>query len=120
MVDDEQFILDFYTDLLGRYGYEVKGFLSSVEAMVHFHELPDGYDLAIVDQIMPKIQGDRLAEGLWEMRPQLPVILCSGFSGSLGKKEFLAKGFAAYIQKPVNGELLLHTIREVLDRKGGG
>ena len=120
VVDDEQFILDFYIDLLSRYRYEVDGFLSSVEAITHFHQSPNRYDLAIVDQIMPKIQGDRLAEGLWKVEPDLPVILCSGFSGSLGKKEFLEKGFAAYIQKPVNGELLLQTIRKVLDGSDAG
>ena len=114
VVDDEKFILDFCQDMLTRYGYRVSCFINSTEALAHFEKNSLDYDLVIVDQVMPHMQGDKLAAGMWEVRSDIPVILCSGFPGSLGRREFVKKGFSAYVQKPVNGFVLLQAVRDAL------
>lgn len=114
VVDDEAIILELYADILSRYGYTVTCFADSTESLQHFLENQDRYDLAIIDQMMPNIKGDQLAEKIWEKREGFPIILCSGFAGALGRHEFIKKGFAEYLQKPVSGVILLETINDAL------
>lgn len=115
VVDDEQVLLEFYEDVLSRYGYQVTSYIDSSEAYIHFQDNPDKYSLIILDQMMPKMKGDQLAEKIWDLRGGMPVMLCSGFSGALGRHEFIVKGFSEYLQKPVTARLLLETIDSVLN-----
>lgn len=115
LVDDEEDILKYYSELLGRFSYRVVTYASSIEALEAFRREPTAFDLVITDQTMPGMTGDRLGREMLSIRADLPIIACSGFSRVLTKKEFLAAGFKDYFQKPVETELFLQRIREILD-----
>ena len=115
VVDDEQNILGVFSELLTMHGYTVDTFLDSREALHHFRANPEAYDLVITDMTMPGMTGDILGRKLMTNRPDLPVVLCTGFSKTIGREECLRHGFAAYLAKPVEGRLLLKTLREILD-----
>ncbi len=115
VVDDEPMLLEFYEDVLNRYGYQVTSYLDSVDALIHFQDNPDKYTLIILDQMMPKMKGDQLADKIWDTRGAIPIILCSGFSGALGRHEFIVKGFSEYLQKPVTARLLLEAMDNIIN-----
>lgn len=116
VVDDENSILEYYSDFLERYGYQVKAFSGSVGALKTFQQDPDGYDLLITDMTMPDMTGDVLAAKVLEIRKDFPIILCTGYSKRLSKSEATIAGIRKYHQKPVEGNDLLHSIRTLLDQ----
>ena len=115
VVDDEEEILSVYSELLQLYGYSVKTFSKSLDALAHFKEDPSAYDLLLTDMTMPNLSGDILGKNAIEIRPEIPVVICTGFSKIMEYGDFLDAGFAAYLTKPVAAGKLLVTIRKVLD-----
>lgn len=115
VVDDEQNILNVFSELLRMQGYIVTTFLDSREALDNFLEDPQAYDLVITDMTMPGLTGDILGKKIMAVRPELPVILCTGFSKTINREQCLHYGFAAYLTKPVEAHHLFLTLREVLD-----
>ena len=115
LVDDEEDILKYYSELLERFGYRVSAYASSLEAFEAFKENPKAIDLVITDQTMPGWTGDRLGREMLNIRSDIPIIACSGFSRSLTRKEFIETGFKDYFQKPIEAEPFLERIREILD-----
>lgn len=71
----------------------------------------------ITDQTMPSLSGIGLAERLLEIRPQLPIILCSGFNTLLPERDILAKGIKKYLSKPVDKITLATFVRQLLDEQ---
>jgi len=116
LVDDEEDILKYYSELLKRFGYRVLTYASSLEAFEAFKKNPQAIDLVITDQTMPSWTGDRLGREMLNIRPDIPVIACSGFSRTLTRKEFIEIGFRDYFQKPIEAEPFLERIREILDK----
>jgi signal transduction histidine kinase/CheY-like chemotaxis protein len=82
-VEDEATLAHLGQDLLGRLGYEVVVHTSSVEALATFQAAPQHFDLVITDQTMPQMTGAQLADELRRLRPNIPIILCTGFSHSI-------------------------------------
>lgn len=117
LVDDEEDILKYYSELLGRFHYRVVTFSRSTDALKAFQKDPTAFDLIITDQTMPDMTGDRLGREMLSIRADTPIIACSGFSRAMTRKEFLESGFKDYFQKPVEIELFLRRIREILDRR---
>lgn len=78
---------------------------------------PEKFDLIISDQTTPEITGDELARRLLELKPYLPIILCTGFSSKIDKQKAAALGVRAFVMKPFDKEELACTIRQVLDGK---
>ncbi len=117
-VDDEIMLTEMGRQMLERLGYRVTTRTSSVEALEVFRARPHDFDLVISDMTMPNLTGDRLAHSLFDVRPDIPVILCTGFSSLL--TEFRAReiGISAYLTKPLSIHELGRTVREVLDRGG--
>ncbi len=114
LVDDEKALLDIGRDFLERLGYRVETRASSIDAIKAFAINPGKYDLVISDMNLPKMTGDEMIRQMKAIRPDLPVILCSGFSErihvhaeSLGVKKVL--------MKPVIFRDLAQSVREVLD-----
>ncbi len=83
LVDDEEAILGMQALALEKIGYTVKARISSIEALEAFKAAPLKFDLVITDLSMPKMKGDRLAQELRSIRPEIPIILCTGFSEQL-------------------------------------
>ena len=116
LVDDEKALLDIGRDFLQRLGYRVETRASSIDAIKAFAVNPGKYDLVISDMNLPKMTGDEMIRQMTTIRPDLPVILCSGFSErihvhaeSLGVKKVL--------MKPVIFRELAQAVREVLDNR---
>jgi len=116
LVEDETSIAFLFQDLLKTAGYHVVVKTSSLEALATFQSNPKGFDLVITDQTMPHLTGDALAKHLLELRPDLPIILCSGYSYAINAEKAKALGIRAYLLKPFGGYELTSTIRGILDR----
>ncbi|OPZ60836.1 MAG: Blue-light-activated protein [Deltaproteobacteria bacterium ADurb.Bin510] len=114
-VDDEQALVELEQQLLEDLGYRVSAFCSSRDALTAFRSDPDGFDLVITDQTMPGLTGLELAEALLEIRPGIPIILCSGFSESLSRERLERLGVRLFLPKPVIATRLTQALREILD-----
>jgi CheY-like chemotaxis protein len=115
LVDDEETLIQIGRQMLERLGYRVVARTSPIEASEAFRANPDGFDLVITDQTMPNMTGDRLAKQLMAIKPEIPIILCSGFSELTDEKKARAMGIRAYVMKPLVMSDLAQTIRKVLE-----
>ncbi len=117
LVDDEEVIILMLRDMLEYLGYQVVTITSSSEALKMFEERPDYYDLVITDQPMPELTGGELAKAMLAIRPDIPIILCTGFSESFTEELARDMGIRAYIMKPVILQELTEKIRAVLSHE---
>jgi CheY-like chemotaxis protein len=115
LVDDEPQIVDMEEQLLERLGYRVTALSSSLEALNTFAHQPDQFDLVITDMTMPQLSGDRLARRLWEIRPDLPVILCTGYNEMISEDKAIAMGIRKFLLKPIDKDELAVAIRAALN-----
>lgn len=116
-VDDEISIMDLGRQVLEQLGYQVKAFSSSEKALECFTSAPDDIDLIITDMTMPKLTGAKLAQAILAIRPDMPMILCTGFSETINEEKALSLGFKEYILKPISIDQIARSIRRVLDRR---
>ena len=114
-VDDEEVIVDIGEKTLGQLGYGVVTKTSSVEALELFRADPGRFDLVITDMTMPKMTGDQLARELMKIRPNIPIILCTGFSPKISEKQAKEIGIKAFAMKPLVRRDMANTVRKVLD-----
>jgi PAS domain S-box-containing protein len=117
LVDDEKVIIELGKQMLEHLGYEVEVFNSSMEALQAFQAHPDKFDLVITDQTMPRMTGGELAREILTIRPDLPIILCTGFSESITAEKARDIGIKAFVMKPLVIQELAKTIRRVLDNR---
>jgi PAS domain S-box-containing protein len=110
LVDDEEAIVNFTQSMLGQLGYKVKGLCSSIDALTHFRSAPDEIDLVITDQTMPGITGSQLATEILKIRPDVPIILMTGYSETITPEEAVAKGIKEYLDKPFTKNMLAGAI----------
>jgi len=115
LVDDEKSLVDLGRQMLEKCGYKVTARTSSVEALELFKIQADKFDLVITDLTMPNMTGKELAKAVLRVRPEIPVILCTGFSEMISPESAKALGIRAYLMKPVTIGDLAGTVREVLD-----
>jgi signal transduction histidine kinase/ActR/RegA family two-component response regulator len=115
LVDDEKQIIDIEQQILERLGYTVTPKTDSQEALKEFAALPEKFDLVITDMTMPKITGDQLARKLMDIKPEIPVILCTGYNETINEEKALAMGIDKFIMKPIVKDDLARIIRTVLD-----
>ncbi len=116
-VDDEPALATIGAHRLERLGYRVTVRSSPLEALELVRAAPQRFDLVITDLGMPHMRGTRLAAAIGELRPDLPVILCTGFSEKLSAEKAQQMGLAALLMKPVGQHELAVTVRRVLDRE---
>ncbi len=114
-VDDEASLARLGKQMLERLGYDVTARTSSVEALEAFRAKSDMYDLVITDQTMPNITGLELAEEMMQIRPDIPVILATGFSETISPEKAKQHGIREYIMKPIAARELAVITRQVLD-----
>jgi PAS domain S-box-containing protein len=114
VVDDEAVIGRMCHLLLSESGYRVTFLSSSLEALEVFKRQPEAFDVVLTDMTMPEIRGDQLMIEMKKIRPDIPVILCSGYSRQISEEKAAEIGVAAYIRKPFKKEILVKTIRTVL------
>ncbi len=116
-VDDEETIVRLGQELLAHLGYAVTVRTSSVEALDLFRSDPHRFDLVITDQTMPTMPGDALARELLRIRPELPIILCTGFSHVVSAEKAKSMGIRGYLMKPLAIRDLAPIVRHVLDEQ---
>jgi len=114
-VDDEPFQTDLGRQMLGRLGYRVQAFARSTEALEAFQADPGAFDLLITDMTMPEMTGDELARRVMALRPDMPVILCTGYSERITEETASALGIRGFVMKPVVISELALLLRKVLD-----
>lgn len=114
-VDDEEIIVNLASEVLRLYGYKITPFTDAVLAMQNFEKHPDDYDLVITDMSMPCLTGLQLTQKIKEIRPDLSIILCSGYSETIYKERALTLGISRYVPKPLMMDNLVRVIRELLD-----
>ncbi len=115
IVDDEKTVNDMESRMLRRLGYEVVSKSGSQEALDAFRSEPAHFDLVLSDQTMPKMTGAALARELIEIRPDIPIILCTGHSDAIDEDKAKAMGIRGFLMKPLSLESLAKTVRELLE-----
>jgi signal transduction histidine kinase/ActR/RegA family two-component response regulator len=115
LVDDEEAIVGMARQMLEKMGYAVTAFTSSREALEAFGRRPESFDLLITDMTMPEMTGDELSRKLWQVRPGLPVILCTGYNERITEEDALGLGIRKFVMKPIVREEFAAAIRSALD-----
>ena len=115
LIDDEDFQVDLGTQIMQSLGYDVVGFTNSNEAFNYIISHRNKVDLVITDMTMPRLTGLGLARQLLDLIPDMPIILCTGYSEEINDETALAMGVKGFILKPILVIDLAHKIRQVLD-----
>ncbi len=114
-IDDEAILVDMGKDMLERLGYHVTVQHSSLEALETFQNTPDKFDLVIPDQTMPGMTGTDLARRMLQIRPMVPIILCTGYSNLIDEDSIKSLGIKELALKPFTKGEIPKLIRKVLD-----
>jgi len=117
LVDDEPAVREVERATLESLGYRVSDYTDPQEALAAFADAPNQFDLLVTDMTMPKMTGDRLAGKMLEIRPDLPIIICTGFSQLISRESALAIGIRGFVTKPLVRHDFASTVRAVLDGK---
>jgi CheY-like chemotaxis protein len=99
-VDDEPYLLDVEKEMLTRLGYASTTMSDPTEALKLFGQQPMRYDLVITDMTMPKMTGDKLAREIMQIRSDIPIILCTGYSELVSPEQAATMGIKGYLTKP--------------------
>ena len=114
-VDDEEILAEMGKSVLERLGYHVTTRRSSLEALSTFQNTPDEFDMVITDQTMPDMTGSDLARRLMQIRPDIPIILCTGYSNLIDEDSAKGLGIKEFALKPLTKDVIAKLIRKVLD-----
>jgi two-component system, cell cycle sensor histidine kinase and response regulator CckA len=117
LVDDEESLLSIGKQMLEHLGYRVTDKSSGIEALSCFRGHPEAFDLVISDQTMPKMTGSDLAAALLSIRPDIPIILCSGYADTLDEDRMKNIGVQELVLKPFVFSELAEIARKVLKQK---
>ena len=116
VVDDEEVIVKSLQEMLSRLGYTVTGMTSSLQAFELFRNSAQQFDLVITDQTMPEMTGVELAREVRQIRSDMPILLCTGFSDVISEENVESFGIQKVIMKPIRRNELAVGIRAVLDK----
>ncbi|MBU0755414.1 MAG: PAS domain S-box protein, partial [Planctomycetes bacterium] len=118
VVDDENILLEMLAEMIGSLGYGVVTRNSSLEALAEIREIPFKYDLILLDQTMPGLTGDKLAREVRQIRPDLPIVLCTGYSAKITEQSIEDLGIQELLMKPVSRNTLAATLSKLLAENG--
>jgi len=114
-IDDEPSIANLGRKCLERFGYDVTIRQSSLEALELFRNDPKRFDLLVTDMTMPHMTGDELAKEILSIRPDIPIVLCTGYSKRISDIKAKEIGIRAFVMKPLTQHELASAVRRVLD-----
>jgi CheY-like chemotaxis protein len=114
-IDDEEALAEMGEQMLTVLGYQAVRKTSSREALALFRLDPSKFDLIITDQTMPEITGTQLAGEILALRPNMPIILCTGYSVQVDADSAKAAGICAFLEKPLTKSEMANMVRRVLD-----
>jgi signal transduction histidine kinase len=110
-LDDEATLVELGRQMLETLGYEVRAFTAAEDATQAFRDEPDVYTAVVTDQVMPRMTGAEVASELLRIRPDLPIILCTGFGRAMTPARARALGVREYLSKPFTLEELAGALR---------
>jgi PAS domain S-box-containing protein len=113
-LDDEKQMAELGEEMLAPFGYKVTAMTDSKEALEMFRANTGAFDLIITDMTMPVVTGKQFALEVKALRPELPIILCTGFSELINEIKARESGIDAFLMKPYSTGDLMRTIRRVL------
>ncbi len=116
-VDDEEGIVNLWNTVLERAGYHVSSFTDSKKALETFKRDPFMFDIVITDHTMPELTGFNMAKEILTVRPDVPVILCTGFNEEINREKVLQEGIKRFMLKPVEIAELTETVKVLLEGK---
>lgn len=116
LVDDEETVANLEKKILERLGYKVTMRINSREALEAFKANPNSYDLFLSDMAMPNISGDQLATEIKSIRPDIPIIICTGFSERIDEEKAKTMGIDGLLMKPIVRAEIANIVRKVLDK----
>lgn len=119
LVDDEPSMVKMGSDMLERLGYRVTGMTDPECAVQRFSENPNEFDLIITDLTMPKLTGQALSDRARQIRPDIPVILTTGFSSKVENQNMDGHQMDGILEKPFDGKTLSHRVSDALAGRGG-
>lgn len=117
VVDDDPLVCETASLMLRSLGFRVTGAADGDEALIRFRESPDSLRLVLLDLTMPKLDGEEVFRTIHALRPQLPVVLMSGFSEQEATARFAGAGLAGFLAKPFRLEELTSAVRVALEPK---
>ena len=115
VVDDEESLVAMVRTILIKLGYSVAGFTSSLEALRAFQDAPTHFDLVLTDQTMPTLTGFDMAVEMLSTRPDMPIILYTGYSETVSPEQAAQAGISCFLHKPLSASQLAVSVRETLD-----
>ncbi len=120
VVDDQKYLLNMLKKMLSRLGYAVTAKQNPLEAWELFSADPFAWDMIITDQTMPDLTGCVMAQKMINIRPDIPIILCTGFTDLVTANEAKAMGIREFLQKPIKSSELTQIMRSIFDNSKGG
>ena len=114
-IDDEPELVALGREMLEHLGYQVVTKNNGIDALKAFSEKPNHFDVVVTDMTMPKMTGERLSQELMNIRPEIPIILCTGFNEQINEQKAKAIGIKAFLMKPLTLNHLAETVRAVMD-----
>jgi nitrogen-specific signal transduction histidine kinase/CheY-like chemotaxis protein len=118
LVDDDRAMLAMAEDMLAQLGYEPVGYDSSVSALEAFRAGPERFDAVLTDELMPELTGTQLALRVKALRPELPVVIASGYGGPELRKRARDAGVAQVVDKPYESYTIAQALAAALDGAG--
>jgi CheY-like chemotaxis protein len=116
-VDDEKSLVEVVREILEKFGYVVESYNNPLEALESFKSAPQSFDIVITDMSMPHMTGDQLIRNIFDIRKDIPVILCTGYNEDITGERVDEMGVKAVMNKPVNLRELVTGVRNVLDNQ---
>ena len=117
LVDDDVQLLSLAEKIIDRLGYNVISHASSRDALEIFRDLPGQFDLVITDFRMPGMNGAELSREILRINPEIPIIMCSGYSSDFGEEDAESLGIRWFIRKPLMKKDFATLIEDVLHHK---
>jgi CheY-like chemotaxis protein len=115
-VDDEKLQTELAEEALSQLGYDVTTFTDSTRALEQFIKQPDYWDLLVTDMAMPDMAGDILGRQIKSIRPDMPMLICTGYSENLNEERARQIGFSGFVLKPLITKDMARLIRGILDQ----
>jgi PAS domain S-box-containing protein len=116
LIEDEAPVLAAIDEVLSRLGYETVSFSDSHAALAAFEAAPERFDVVVTDETMPGLTGTGLARVLRSHRPDLPILLVSGYIGATQAQQARAAGVSEVLSKPVQSDEMAATLARILHR----
>lgn len=114
VVDDDELVSEYLGALLEAESYEVTVLNEPAAALEFFKEHPDDFDLIVTDQVMPGLTGVEIAQSMLALRPELPILLITGYSEKISAENAESYGLSGFFPKPINEHLFLDKVSHLV------